>query len=274
MLYILFLVIAICVIYLIIKIANKKLLFHPQQYSKKELKKVISTNKNHIKRFNVKALDNNAFIECVLINSRKPPSIDDNILLYSYGNAGSIRDTLLYSNMLTTLLKYFTVCVYDYRGYGASTGDVSEEGLYTDGYSVFNYLLQNGANSQNITIMGHSLGSSISSNIALRLIEEDVFPKALILQAGFCDIREIANDLHGFLSYFVLSNFNNATNVSKIDNRIPVYVLHSRTDELISYRHAKKISSSGKCELITIGGDHNEVLYNDAVFKLFDFLTK
>jgi predicted alpha/beta-fold hydrolase len=268
------LVIAIFVIYLIIKIANKKLLFHPQQYSKKELKEVISANKNHIKRFTVKAIDNNALIECVLINSNKKPSLNDNILLYSYGNAGSIRDMLLYDNMLSMLLKYFTVCMYDYRGYGASTGNVFEEGLYTDGYSVFNYLLQNGANSKNITIMGHSLGSSISSKIALQMIEENKPPKALILQAGFCDIHEIANDLHGFLSYFVLSKFNNTTNVSKINNRIPVYVFHSRTDDLISYKHAKKISSAGKCKLITIGGSHNEVLYDKTVLKVFDFLTK
>lgn len=265
-------IIAIYVVYLLVKIANVKLMFHPQRYSKKELIRVISKNKNRIKHFAVKTEDN-VYIECVLINSTKRPSFNDNILLYSYGNAGSIRDILLYNNILPTLLKYFTVCLYDYRGYGASTGDVSEEGLYTDGYSVFNYLLQHGTISRNIIMLGHSLGSSVSSKVALRLVEENKHPKALILQAGFCDIREIANDLHGILSHLVIWKFNNTTNVDIINGRIPVYVFHSKTDDFISYRHAKKISATKKCKLITIGGDHNNVMYDDAVLKVFDLLT-
>jgi fermentation-respiration switch protein FrsA (DUF1100 family) len=75
-----------------------------------------------------------------LTNSLRKPSWDDIIFLYSHGNGGWIGNPINYGT-IKSLSKYGSIFVYDYRGFGLSEGTPSEDGLYTDITTAWNFLI-------------------------------------------------------------------------------------------------------------------------------------
>ncbi|KNE88291.1 hypothetical protein PSTG_18309, partial [Puccinia striiformis f. sp. tritici PST-78] len=61
-----------------------------------------------------------------------------------------------------------------------------------DARTVWNYIVDSGADPKNISIMGQSLGTGVSTALAHRLItEENVSPNSLCLIAPFTSIPEL-----------------------------------------------------------------------------------
>ena len=58
------------------------------------------------------------------------------------------------------------ILLFDYRGYGKSTGTPSETGLYTDVLAVYNYVRKrNDLNSEKILLFGRSLGGAVALHL-------------------------------------------------------------------------------------------------------------
>ncbi len=69
-------------------------------------------------------------------------------------------------------LKY-DVFTFDYRGFGDSTGQPTEEGLIRDARYVYDWL-HNASNGQRkIYIWGQSLGSAVACQLAARLSDDE-----------------------------------------------------------------------------------------------------
>jgi len=69
-------------------------------------------------------------------------------------------------------LKY-DVFVFDYRGFGDSTGEPTEEGLIRDARYIYDWL-HNASNGQRrIYIWGQSLGSAVACQLAARLSDDE-----------------------------------------------------------------------------------------------------
>jgi pimeloyl-ACP methyl ester carboxylesterase len=69
-------------------------------------------------------------------------------------------------------LKY-DVFIFDYRGFGDSTGEPTEEGLIRDARYVYDWL-HNATNGQRkIYIWGQSLGSAVACQLAARLSDDE-----------------------------------------------------------------------------------------------------
>lgn len=67
----------------------------------------------------------------------------------------------------------------DYRGFGHSTGSPTETGLITDGTALVNWVLHTARiPPENIVILGQSLGTAVSSAVALNFIDpsNDLIP--------------------------------------------------------------------------------------------------
>lgn len=87
----------------------------------------------------------------------------------------------------------------DYRGFGDSTGEPSQEGLIIDAYTAWSWLLENGAEPQDILIDGHSLGTGVASQLAKRLSEKHratsgngARPRGVLLHAPFSSAVTLA----------------------------------------------------------------------------------
>jgi abhydrolase domain-containing protein 12 len=64
------------------------------------------------------------------------------------------------------------IVTIDYRGFGHSTGSPTEAGLIADGISLVNWVLHTaGIAPENIVLLGQSLGTAVSSAVALNFID-------------------------------------------------------------------------------------------------------
>jgi fermentation-respiration switch protein FrsA (DUF1100 family) len=58
------------------------------------------------------------------------------------------------------------ILLFDYRGYGKSTGAPSETGLYTDALAVYDYVRKrNDLNQEKIFLFGRSLGGAVALHL-------------------------------------------------------------------------------------------------------------
>ena len=93
----------------------------------------------------------------------------EKVIIYSHGNGG----------LIDNMMHFFddhgddaSILIYDYRGYGRSTGIPYEHGLYKDIMAVWRYLtVDNNITPSRIIIYGHSLGVGPSTWLAKQLFK-------------------------------------------------------------------------------------------------------
>jgi fermentation-respiration switch protein FrsA (DUF1100 family) len=195
------------------------------------------------------------------------------VLLFCHGNAGNISDRLDSIRIFNRL--GLSLFIFDYRGYGKSSGSPSEQGTYRDAEAAWNYLIQiRQKDPHKIVVFGRSLGGSIAASLS-----QVHKPQALILESTFISLQEAARDrLPGlFVKLFVPDQYRTLRYLTRV--HCPVLILHSRKDEIIPFRHGEALyaTASEPKEFGEIHGSHNrgfldsQPLYEDA---LDSFLSK
>ena len=257
-------ILILCIICFAFPQLNTAIIFHPVKPTNSEYKKMLSIYGENM--INLDITSNKYKLNGFLFNSKGKPSWDDYIFIYCHGNAGWLN-YCLQSDTFKMLSDFGSIYVFDYRGYGKSEGIVTEEGLYEDIKSVWNYLVKNiNINPKKIILYGHSLGSSIVSYLTAHLADKHngkskFLPSACILEAPFLDICTMASHIHPLLSYCVTVNLNNLKNVKTIKNslkKFPIIIFHSKDDEVIPINHSEILSNTTGSYLHYIEGTHNE----------------
>jgi len=181
------------------------------------------------------------------------------VLLFFHGNAGNISHRL--DSIRQFLDLGLSVLIIDYRGYGQSEGRTTEEGIYRDSEAAWRYLIERrGIVASDIVIFGRSLGASVASRLATQQQ-----PLALIVESSFTSVPDIAQDLYPWLPVRWLSRLSHATRDYIKDVQCPVFVVHSRDDEIIPFRHGEAIFASANepRTLLAIHGGHNDAFLRD-----------
>ncbi len=184
------------------------------------------------------------------------------VVLVCHGNAGNISHRLELCRAL--LDAGLSVLVFDYRGYGQSTGRPSEEGTYTDAQAAYHWLRSKGFAADRILVYGESLGGGVASELALR---EPI--AGLILTSTFTSIPDLGAELFPWLPVRLLGRIKYDT-VRKLPRlTVPLLLLHSRTDGLVDFHHAERNFAAARepkllCELT---GGHNDMVWNDEAFR-------
>jgi fermentation-respiration switch protein FrsA (DUF1100 family) len=177
------------------------------------------------------------------------------VLLF-HGNAGDMSHRIDYAKMFHEL-GYNTLLV-DYRGFGESTGEPSEQGTYRDALACWQWLTATkGIQAADIVIFGESLGGGIATWLAAQQI-----PRALILASTFTSIPDLGAQVYPWLPVRWISriHYNNLGNLEKI--RAPVLVAHSPDDALIPYAHGRRLYGAAHepKTFLQLSGGHNEGL--------------
>jgi uncharacterized protein len=175
------------------------------------------------------------------------------VLLF-HGNAGNISHRIEYAKMFYAL-GYNTLLV-DYRGYGESSGEPSEQGTYRDAAASWQWLTQTrGVAASDIVIFGESLGGGVASWLAARHPA-----RALILASTFTSIPDLGAEVYPWLPVRWISriHYDSRAHVEKI--RMPLLVAHSPADELIPYTHGKRLHAAAHepKAFLELAGGHNE----------------
>ena len=176
------------------------------------------------------------------------------VVLFSHGNAGNIADRL--ESVAIFRGMNYDVLVYDYGGYGHSTGAPSEKRCYEDIRAMWRYLVENrGAAASSIVLFGRSLGAGPTCQLAT-----EVEARAVILESAFRSVPRMAQDLYRIFPGKLLTRdrFANEDKVGRLRSR--VLFVHSPDDEIIPFAHGKWLfeHASEPKKFFEIHGRHNE----------------
>ena len=194
-------------------------------------------------------------------------------VLFFHGNAGNISHRLEYLLMFHRL--GYATLIFDYRGYGRSTGTPSEEGTYRDALAAWRWLAaEKRVPSGDVVLFGESLGAAVASWLAVRYP-----PRALVLASTFTSVPDFGAELYPYLPVRLISRFryDNAANLRSI--RAPVLIAHSPQDDIIPYRHGRSLyAAAGEPKhFIEMAGGHNDgfiFMRDDWVRELGAFLER
>ncbi|KAG9121653.1 hypothetical protein FRC07_002312 [Ceratobasidium sp. 392] len=176
-------------------------------------------------------------------------------ILFLHGNAMtrafSMR-TRLYSKLTSRLNA--NVLIVDYRGFGNSEGTPSERGLLMDARTAWDWLVENGAKADDITVVGQSLGTGVAAGMVAELAEDGVSPRGMVLLAPYSSMPKlletynlggklpILQPLQSFRFVFdiVIKFLRHQFNTLSIINDIscPITIIHAADDWDIPVSHA------------------------------------
>jgi uncharacterized protein len=176
-----------------------------------------------------------------------------NTILLCHGNGGNIGDRLDKIKLLHGL--GLSVFIFDYRGYGLSSGKPSEKGLYLDAQAAYEYLMSLRQVKENrIIIYGESLGSVAALDLASRR-----HPAAVIVEGAFSNAADMAKIIYPRLPSFLFWNrFDSMRKIVKVSS--PVLFFHSRDDEVAPFVLGEKLYNafSGSRRFVELTGGHND----------------
>lgn len=174
-------------------------------------------------------------------------------ILFCHGNAGNI------ANRLDALWRFhelgLDVLIFDYRGYGRSTGKPSEEGTYRDADAAWTWLTTvRGIPQGRIVVFGESLGGAVAAWVA-----EQKRPGGAILESTFTSVPDVAARLYPFLPVRWLCRIRYPTLERMPRILCPVLVAHSPDDEMIPFSHGTKLFQAAREPkvFLTLKGSHN-----------------
>jgi fermentation-respiration switch protein FrsA (DUF1100 family) len=177
-------------------------------------------------------------------------------LIWFHGNAGNISHRVENIRLLHDRVK-INVFIFDYRGYGRSSGSASEEGTYRDGVAALTFLHQQlGVSADRLIIFGRSLGAAVAAEMALRFT-----CRGLILETPFASILDMAKSVMPLLPIGAIlqTRYDVVEKVARI--KVPLLVLHGDRDDVVPYEQGKQVfaAAPNPKEFYTIGGaNHND----------------
>ena len=151
-------------------------------------------------------------------------------LLLFHGNADNISIRL--PKAQAWVKRGVSVFLIDYRGYGKSEGKIEKgSDLLQDAEAALRWLKEEkGYPSERIVLYGESIGSVPAVELAAR----ERF-KAVILEAPFTSLKEVAKRHYGLAPDFLIKDFlmDNETKISGLKS--PLFILHGTEDEIIPF---------------------------------------
>jgi len=178
-------------------------------------------------------------------------------IVYFHGNGGNISNVSWVGQWFAK--RGFNVLLFDYRGYGASEGEVGQESaLYADGDAALAFVIKKkGAKAQSVVLYGQSLGTAVAADVASRQ-----HVGAVVLESGFSSASSVANTalpwLPRWLHFLGKNRFESTRKLAAV--RAPVLIAHGDPDPVIPTEHAQMLFASAnepKQLLIVPGGGHN-----------------
>jgi uncharacterized protein len=179
-------------------------------------------------------------------------------LLYLHGNAGNVSANVDQVRRLAgTGLSIF---IFDYRGYGESTGGPPRKRLISeDAERAWTYLVrERRIQPSEVVIYGHSLGGAVGIDLASRHPDAG----ALITEGAFPSIIDVADGtVFGWLPLrlIVTERFDAGLRIGTV--RVPKLILHGEADTMIPVRLARRLydaAAEPKQLAVIAGGDHED----------------
>ena len=155
-------------------------------------------------------------------------------ILFFHGNAGSLENRIHKLNHFGEMDINFLIIAW--RGFSGNKGKPSEKGLYEDGISAINWLLNKGVEEQNIIIYGESLGTGVATHLS----QYRNFA-GIILETPFTSMIDAAKAFYPYIpvSLLLKDRFDNKNKIKNINS--PLLVMHGEVDQIVPFSMGQKI---------------------------------
>lgn len=181
------------------------------------------------------------------------------IMIFCHGNGGNIGHRVLWLKAFHDL--GLNVLLFDYRGYGKSTGRPSEQGVYQDAVAVYDYLMHRpDVDRHHITAYGESLGGAVAIDLATKRSLG-----GLVVDSSFSSARDMAKLLYpGLPTWFMTCRFDSVTKVRHLE--IPKLFIHNYDDSIIPFVIGRRLydAAAEPKMFVPMRGGHGEGLIHDA----------
>ena len=181
-----------------------------------------------------------------------PRRVDSPVILYLHGAGGNISSNAMHASQLNKL--GYGVLIFDYRGYGQSSGDFpSEQSVYEDSQTAWKYLTQGQQiDPKRIIVYGHSLGGAIAIDLASK--EKQI--RGMVLESTFTTLANIAQWRYRVypVKLFLNQTFDSITKIRGL--KIPLLFIHGTSDFSIPDSMSAELfeASPGDKALVRIEG--------------------
>jgi len=189
------------------------------------------------------------------------------VVIYFHGNAGSLDGWGHTAGDFTN--NGYDLMIFDYRGYGKSTGKIkSEASLHNDASFIYKQLLKE-TPEKDIVIYGRSIGTGIATKLA-----SENAPKMLILETPLYSLLDLAKHYIPFIPHKWVLKYKLQTNTWITKVQCPIHIFHGTADNVVPYNASvrllkllenKNLTSETQSDisqgvLTTIeGGNHNDL---------------
>ena len=201
-------------------------------------------------------------ITVIVVNDKKEKAI-----LYFGGNGDTIaRSAFAFDRFFPE----HTVYLVNYRGYGGSSGEPTEKGIYSDALTIFDQMR---SNYSDISVLGRSLGSGVATYLA----SKREFEK-LVLITPYDSAQSMVQERFPMYSMSILlkDKYDSVSRVKDIEEK--TLILIAGDDNVIPMKHSKKlidVFSSSKVEVEIIKGvGHDTILRDDRYYHVLQKFLK
>lgn len=182
-------------------------------------------------------------------------------ILFFHGNGGEV------SGRAERLAYYqsqgYGALLVSYRGYGGSSGQISEQGFITDALTAYDWLLARGIPAENIGLVGESLGTGVAVQLAAQRKVA-----ALALEAPYTSAADVAAEIYWWLPVNLLmkDTFHSRDFIGKV--QVPLLIQHGDADGIIPVTHGKRLfgMASEPKQLVIIPGAGHDVISSPDVW--------
>ncbi len=183
-------------------------------------------------------------------------------ILFFHGNGGELADRR--ERMAYFQSRGLGALFVSYRGYGASTGSISEPGFITDGLAAYDFLLERGVTPQRIMLLGESLGTGVAIQLAARRKVA-----AVALEAPYTATVDVAAGLYWWLPVRLLmkDQFRSRDYIAKV--KAPLLIQHGDADRIIPVAHGRALfaMASEPKQLVIVPGKGHDMIGDPDVWS-------
>jgi len=211
-------------------------------------------------------------------------------VIHFHGNAENMTNHYLFVQWLPQ--EGFNLFVFDYRGYGASSGKPDRKGMVEDSMASINYIRQRpDVDSNRLLIFGQSLGGTLALAAVAQGSKDGIH--AVVVESTFSSYRSIAREklsefwptwpFQWLLAWLLISDEESPLPILGKIAPIPLLVIHGDDDQTVSYNEGRQIyqKASPPKEFWTVaGGHHTEAFtryakeYRPRLIKFFEECLK
>jgi len=202
-------------------------------------------------------------INVIVVNDKKEKAI-----VYFGGNGDTVaRSAFAFDRFFPE----HTVYLVNYRGYGGSSGEPTEKGIYSDAIAIFDKIR---AEHSDISVLGRSLGSGVATYLAAKR----EFGK-LVLITPYDSAQSMVQERFPMypMSILLKDKYDSVSRAKDIEAK--TLVLIAEKDSVITIKHSQKLieafSPSQNVDVKIIeGAGHNNILQDDRYYHVLQKFLK